>query len=335
MNAYQHYQNTYNSKEAKELINSLNQINYQELGISDYNVNYIENMLPTLFYFFQMYDYSLQKLTENKTINDNWIVDFGGGHGFLSLYLKRKGFRVIYCDFNPNSVHTIQKISKKIGFAPDHFIQGSYQELLSFCQSKNLTIDYLISTDTIEHIYDLDEMFNYFKKLNPSLEMIFTTASNPKNFIKSKALRKLMKKDEIEEFIPLRKQYLSTHYPTLTEDEVNLLAINSRGLRYVDLNDFVNYYTQNKKLKKVDVDQFNCCEPDFGSWTERILPLKSYHELADHYNFNCTIANGFYCDLDKIGIKKEVVSMVNFITLKTNKIGLILSPFMTLKFEPK
>lgn len=335
MNAYQQYQNTFCSEEIKSVVKLINQINFKDLGINEYNIDYIENMQPTLFYYFQMFDYSLQKLINFAPIKGEYIVDFGGGHGFLSLYLKQKGFKVIYCDFNPSSVSTIQKISQKIGFGPDYYIEGSYQELLQFIKDRNIKVDYLISTDTIEHIHDLDEMFNYFSQLNSSIKMLFTTASNPKNFIKAKRLRKLMEKDEIEEYCPKRKEYLKKIGPELTEKELELLANKSRGLRYVDLIDFLEYYRQNQAVMQVDVDQYNCCEPDFGSWMERILPLSDYHQLAKKYNFSCTIENGFYCDVDKKGFKKKVVSLVNFSALKTNQLGLILSPFITLKFAPK
>ena len=333
MNPYLQYQNTFHSKEAKQLEQLINSIDFNSLGISEYNIRYIENMKPTLLYFFQMYDYTLQQLIGDKHIDEDWIIDFGGGHGFLSLYLKLKGFRVIYCDYNPNSTYTIQKISEKIDFGPDLYVTGTTQQLLELVKEKNIVVNYLISTDTIEHVYDLDEMMKDLIQLNPSIQLIFTTASNPKNFLKSAALRKIMIKDEKEDFLPKRTQFIQQKFPQFNQEIIHLLAVKSRGLRFQDLEEFVGYYQQSNEFKKSFIDQYNCCDPEFGSWTERILPLKDYINLGKKYNFKTDFKNGFYCSIDKNGFKKIIVNSLNYINLKTKSIGMMFSPFITIKYS--
>ena len=335
MSCYQQYLKTLHSVEAKRLVHLINEVNLKELSLSKYNLDYIEKMKPTLFYFFQMFEFSIQKLNIENSKEVEWIIDFGGGHGFLSLLLKLKGYKVIYCDYNSNSVHTINQLSNKLGFGPDYVVEGTSKELIEFVQHNKINVKYLISTDTIEHIFDLNDLFKDLIQLNNSINLLFTTASNPKNIFKSYQLRKVMRKDEVEEFIPLRKEFIQTKHTQLSISEVNDLAIQSRGLRLIDLDDFVAYYLKNKKIKVIDIDPFNCCDPVSGSWTERILPLEDYKELGRKYKLNCEIENGFYCTIDKTGMKKKFVEGLNYLNLNSNHIGRITAPFVTLHFKSK
>lgn len=335
MQSYSWYKNTFSSKEIKQLATFLNQISFESLDLTAYNLAYILKIKPSLFYHFQMFEYTMNHLFQGENSKDKWIVDFGGGHGFLSLFLKLKGFKVIYCDFNSNSLDTIQKISEELNFGADEYVLGSSKELLEFIQANGIILDYLISTDTIEHIDDLKVMFSNFRKLNPKLEMIFTTASNPKNYIKSAQLRKLMIVDEMQEYRPMRRAFILENFPELEKEIIDQLAEKSRGLKYDDLIDFVNYYKQNQKFQSINVDRYNTCEPVYGAWMERILPLKDYHEFALSNQFKLEISNGFYNVNDKEGLKKIVVENLNQFILNNKKSGFYLSPFILLKYTPK
>ena len=333
MSIYQHYKNTFTSETVNKFHHLLNEIVFEDLGLSDYNLNYILKMKPTFFYYIQLFDFSIQEIVSKEDYKDKWIIDFGGGHGFLSLYLKLLGFKVIYCDFNANSVQTAQKIAQTLGFGPDYYVEGSSKDVLDLINQENLDVQYLISTDTIEHVYDLDEMIGNFVKINPKIKMIFTTASNFDNKIKSKELQKSMIKDEIEEFIPMRKTYISNSFSNLKEEEINLLAKKSRGLRYVDLDDFVKFYQENKSFKKIEIDDYNCCEPEFGAWTERILPIEDYKKTASNYGLTLDVDNSFYCVVDKKGIKKYIVNLLNYFVLNNSSLGIKLAPTIILKFK--
>ncbi|QTV06710.1 class I SAM-dependent methyltransferase [Faecalibacter bovis] len=333
MSIYQNYKSTFTSENVIKFNDLLNNIEFEKLGLTDYNLNYILGMKPTFFYYIQLFDFSVQEFVSKNDFKDKWIIDFGGGHGFLSLYLKLLGFKVIYCDFNPNSVKTAQKIAQSLGFGPDYYVTGSSEDILKLVRQENLNVEYLISTDTIEHVYDLDEMFKNLVQINPKIKMIFTTASNFDNKIKSKKLQKAMIKDEVEDFIPKRKSYISKNYLNLNDDEINLLAEKSRGLRYVDLDDFVKFYQEYKTFQKINIDSYNCCEPEFGAWTERILPLNYYKNLGEKHGLKLAVDNSFYCEIDKTGIKKIIVKALNYFILNNPKYGIKLAPIIVLKYQ--
>lgn len=333
MSIYQNYKSTFTSETVNKFNQLLNQIEFEKLGLSTYNLNYIQGMKPTFYYYIQLFDFSVQEIVSKENYKDKWIIDFGGGHGFLSFYLKMLGFKVIYCDFNLNSLQTAKKIANTLGFGADYYVEGSSKELLEFILDQNLNVDYLISTDTIEHVFDLDEMMKNFVQINPKMKMIFTTASNFDNHIKSNHLRKAMIKDEIEDFIPKRKKYISDKFPEFSAAEINVLAEKSRGLRYVDLDKFVKFYKENNQIMQLDIDEFNCCEPEFGAWTERILPLSYYEKLGTKYELKLAVDNSFYCVIDKRGIKKVIGNFLNWFVLSNPKLGIKLAPIIVLKYN--
>ena len=316
-------------KVAKKTIRSIRMIDFSLLNISEYNKNYINNLLPHLNYCFKIFSEIIAQLLENDKTLD-YIVDFGGGHGFLSLFLKQLGLNVIYCDHNPESVKTIHAIKKEIGYGPDPIIEGSSSELLSFCKTKNLIPKYLIATDLIEHVYDLNALFADFYVLNPDMSMIFTTGSVQTNILKSKRLRKMMIEEERNVYLPIRKQFVLNNFPELTSSEIEKLAIRTRGLIFPDITQYVNNYLKTNDLPPVDVDKYNTCDPQTGNWTERILSKKQYRKIINAHNFRVNFKNGFYNDERNNIFTSFAAKIVNIFIRRFSVSGSLFSPFLIL-----
>lgn len=314
----------------------LRSIDYNSLELSDYNLNYIFRMLPHLEYYFSMYAFSLSVLMgKSLKKEDEYVVDFGGGHGFLSIFLKMLGLNVIYCDYNPLSVQAIKKLKETIGYGPDLIVDGSSAELLSFCAEKNLQPKYILSIDVIEHVYDLDGLFRDFHAMNPSVQMVFTTASNPCNFLKAKQLRKIMQKDEQTEFFHLRFEYIKQNFPQLPDNTCVQLSKLTRGLCYDDIETEVEKYIKTGVLPKELKDKFNTCDPITKSWTERILSLKEYRRYLKKYSFEVNFHNGFYNPNRSNKYLSYAVKYLNFIILHTGFAGRTIAPFILLKIKAK
>ena len=91
------------------MLHQLKDIDYHSLPISDYSRRYILRMLPVLDYYLDIYHRCLKQMIRalRKEPSDITMVDYGGGHGFLSLTAKELGIgRVIYIDINPQAVET-------------------------------------------------------------------------------------------------------------------------------------------------------------------------------------------------------------------------------------
>ncbi|MDR1632068.1 MAG: glycosyltransferase [Dysgonamonadaceae bacterium] len=320
-------------KTAESCIAKIREIDFNRLDISDYNRKYIQNILLYIHYYFKIYTQAVSTFS-NSQPEKNWVVDFGGGHGFLSLFLKSIGYRVIYCDINPLSVKTVSKIKAETGFGPDEIIAGSVTELNRFCLDNQLKPDYLIATDLIEHVYDLQDFFRQLQSINPDFEMVFTTASNPENAYKCRQLRRFMVQAE-EGYFHKRKELIQTNANRLTETETTVLAKLSRGKIYPDILKMLDAYHQTGKLPSPPDDAFNTCDPETGNWTERIVPLKTYEQFASEAGFRTAFAPGFYNEERGSKIISFVCRTLNFCIKQSGKSGFKFAPYLLIKLSPK
>jgi hypothetical protein len=310
-------------------IGAIRAVEWGKMDISEYNYQYISRLLPFLDYYFRIYEDAVKRLLQGK-VSEGYIVDFGGGHGFLSLFLKQLGLRVIYCDNNPLSVKTVCRIKETVGFGPDVVIEGSVPELISYCEQHQLNVNYLIATDLIEHLYDLDMFFAGMKSLNPSLQMLFTTGSNPCNRYKSNHLRKIMKEVELHYFLPMREEFIHKHFAELDEKESKELAVRTRGFIYSDVAIAIEAYIRGGILPE-PIDRYNTCDPQSGNWMERILPLKTYRTIAGRNGFRVKFANGFYnADKGYLGVS-IAVKMLNWSISHSGALGRVGAPYLILQ----
>ncbi len=321
-------------QKAQECIQMIQNIDFETLGINQYNLEYIQKILPDLEYYFRIYTDSILILLKKEKIQP-WFVDFGGGPGFLSLLLKMLGFKVIYCDNNPLSAQTITKLKSSLEIGPDHIIEGSSDELLAYCTSNKIKPNYLIATDLIEHIYDLNIFFSNLYQINPGFKMVFTTYANPSNPKKVRKLRKLMIDIEKNIFLRMREDFIRENYQNMTEREIFDIAKSTRGLTYKDISGIVDNYLETSQLTSIAIDNYNTCDPQTGSWMERILPLKEYRKILNENGFRVEFRKGFYNKYNRNPFKAFIIRGTNRIIKFSGFAGRILAPFLIIKVNPK
>lgn len=279
------------------MLQILKTLDYGSLPISDYSRNYILRMLPSLDYHLDIYHRCLSQMLDEFgcPASDIVMVDYGGGHGFLSLTAKAMGVgKVIYVDTNPQAVETVQAVSAQVGIAPDEVLLGDAAVLRQWCQSNNVVPNLLLGMDVIEHIYRLEDFFADLYAVNPALPMLFTTGSTPFNPHVVRRLRRIMQSDELGHggspgFHTLRKRYILNHFPEMKDWEADIWATDTRGLTYPDIHVAVESHTPYRLA-----DPYNTCDPSTGSWTERLLPIEDYQALLLPYHASLSVQNGFY-----------------------------------------
>ena len=297
------------------MLHHLKNIDYDSLPISDYSRQYIKRMLPVIDYYLDIYHRSLRQMirTLDKAPADITMVDYGGGHGLLSLTAKDMGIgRVIYIDFNPQAVETVQALSKELGNGPDEVLLGDAGALRQWCADKGVTPDTLLGMDVIEHIYRLEDFFADIYAMNPHIFMLFTTGSTPYNPWVVRRLHRIMQADELGHneqpgFFQLRKEHILRHYPEMKDLEADIWATDTRGLTYSDTLTAVDTHTPYK-----DIDAYNTCDPTTGSWTERILPIAAYQALVRPYHATVSVGLGYY-NIHRKGLKGIVSRPVNLL----------------------
>lgn len=310
-----------------KLADTLRHIDYNTLNISDYSRYYIIKLLPVLDYYLDICDQAL-KLSPN---NIHTLVDYGGGHGFLSLLAKQRGIKnVIYIDYNPQASQTIRTLSTLLGFGPDTILTGDQNTLFEWTTKHQCIPDALIGIDVIEHIYRLDSFFDTLHLLNPQMSMVFSTASTPYNPFVKRRLKHYMLMDEYgygdqEGFLQLRRNYIATLHPEFSESDLDQWAKETRGLIYDDISAALQAPLT---ALHSPIPFPNTCNPTTGSWTERILPIKVYQNLVSPQNLS--LIKGFY-NSHRHNFKGFVAQILNLILrLPCTR---WISPFIILKIK--
>jgi hypothetical protein len=241
---------------------------------------------------------------------------------------------------DPEFIHASKLLANELDIAIDDSVTGDIEVLQAFLTGE--TIDVIAGTDVIEHIYNLNNFFSIMQAMNAEMISVFTTASNPDNFIKIRALKKLQIKDEWEgsepedfvlagaekhaAFMLIRENIITQNFPFLEKESLQQLTKNSRGLNKTDLIAAVQHFLKSGQMPIPDAHSTNTCNPITGSWTERILTIGQYKDIYSSHGFILNIRNGFY-DAQSSGIKKSINRILNQIT---KIIGRNMAPFITL-----
>lgn len=298
------------------LANRLRQIDYNALPISEYSRRYILRMLPVMDYYMDIYRRCLGQMIRRsgRKPQDIVMVDYGGGHGFLSCMAKEQGIgKVVYIDFNSLACNTVKAITGELGIGPDIVLHGDAETLREWCEQTQTKPHMLLGMDVIEHIYSLPDFFAHLFAINPAMDMLFTTGSTPFNPHVMKRLRQVMVSDENgpNGFYEQRRHHIQHSYRHFTKAELDYWAANTRGLNYDDTLLAVESHRPN-----ILADPYNTCDPATGSWTERILPMAEYQALVAPYGAGATVGNGFY-NTHRTGAKGLVSRILNLVIKAT------------------
>lgn len=319
----------------------LSTLNVNMLGLQDYQRSYLTRLLNYKKYFVTIYAATLNELLTciNKKKEDVFLIDYGAGNGLLGLFAKFCGFgKIVQVDISAACCYSQQILSEKLNLLVFENINGDVDELKKFIYSPP---DALVSTDVIEHIYDLDHFFSTLKAINKDLITIFTTASNDKNWWKKRKLMKDQRNDEWKvspaekgsfsnaSFRTIRSNIIKKEIPQLTLSELQLLVDHTRGLNGKDILSACERYKIDGSIPSLMAHRTNTCDPISGSWTERILSYDEYHQLFSKYHFVLTIKAGFYNEF-RGGIKGIISKVLNRIIKLAGKKGNFLSPFIFL-----
>lgn len=335
----------------KDLLLRLKALNLQEIGISEYNQAYLSKHIKE----FQKTSWFLSHIfmliaEKNIPFSQITLIDYGGGAGILSYFAKMLGVgTLIYNDIYDVSCKDVKKISEKINIHIDYIMQGDIHEVVEQVKEEKLKIDFLLSFDVIEHIYNVEDWFNEVKKIQTEkLTVIQTSHANKYNLLINTKLTKLQKRAEYQEqkkewghkerdtlqsFFYVRKNIIKNQLPDLEESKLNYLSRQTRGLIEKDIVREVKKYAQNGKINYKPKHKNNTCDPLTGNWTEQFIDLKDLQKTIEKMGYECIITPGFYINTKGSNIVKVVKKIVNHIIYYLKFKGLLLSPYYVVNCE--
>lgn len=310
---------------------------------NDYCDRYLQHLIANRNYYLNIYAHVLEKVLTNSNLPKEklTIIDYGAGNGLLGIFAKYCGFdKVIINEIDNEFLNESQNLAKKLNINIDKFIEGDISSVKK--QTTDLKPDAIIATDVIEHIYNLNDFFTTLQSINPEIISVFTTGSNPENYFKVKKLQRLQLKDEYEGGTPddfilfghqshkayfeIRKEIIRGVLKNEADNIVNQMASKTRGLDKKDILSAIEVYLQTGMLPKEPIHKFNTCNPETGSWTERIINLNEYKSIYQTCNFRLSVNRGFY-NVHKKGLKRIFTYALN---LMIKIFGMRFAPFILL-----
>lgn len=299
-------------KELTGFENLLSVVDTDRLDINPYAKRYLQHILAHQKYYCRIYVHLLNLALQHtvKRREEICLVDYGAGNGVMGLLAKYAGFgKVFINDLNGDFIVAANKLSQAMGIFPDGFIEGDIEQVKK--RFENSSLDIIVGTDVIEHIYHLQHFFATVKEINPAVVTVMSTACNPANYFKTRGFKKLQVKDELyggspgdnvlfgetvlEPFIEIRRKMIASFAGSkLSASEVNELSIYTRGLRKEDIEKAVEKYSHAKILPVTLSHPTNTCHPVTGSWSERLLSVEEYTAIYTAAGFEVKFYDGFY-----------------------------------------
>jgi 2-polyprenyl-3-methyl-5-hydroxy-6-metoxy-1,4-benzoquinol methylase len=318
-------------KELTGFENLLSVVDTDRLDINPYAKRYLQHILLHKKYYCRIYARLINLAVENVNIKapsaaissesgtqskkNICLVDYGAGNGIMGLLAKYAGIEKVFInDINPDFINAAKQLSQQLNIFPDGFIEGDIESVQLYC--KDPLPDIIVGTDVIEHIYNLDDFFQSVKQINPAMVTVMSTACNPANRFKVKEFTRLQIKDElhggtpedgvlfgetaIEPFIKIREGIIKAHGGgKLSPEAISLLAKTTRGFRKEDIEKAVDKYISHQVVPPVLLHPTNTCDPNTGSWSERLLDFDEYKKIYAAAGFELAICDGFYNAFEK------------------------------------
>jgi 2-polyprenyl-3-methyl-5-hydroxy-6-metoxy-1,4-benzoquinol methylase len=327
-------------------VDLLNEKVKHPLALSEYSQAYLQRILPQAFYFTTIYEFLLQKLSARtgKAIAELTVLDFGGGIGLFSAYLKFRGVKTVYyLDHYEAAYNDAQTLLNRLGFPADAYILGSFPDF-------DLPIDGMLSTDVWEHVYDTQSWQDDVVQRYPNLVQLHATGANPYHFSIASKLKAVhyaneytdrpvpvgaKSTDSYRAYFSLRLAYIQSRCPDLQSDDLQFLAKQTRGLIYEDIDKALASYFKENSLGYAPSHPSNTCNPQTGNWSERLYDRKEMQSLAQNVGWQIALHTISYNPSPNKLWKKPVVVFMTWWGKLLPRLAPYFLPILVWEFFPK
>jgi len=253
--------------------------------------------------------------TYNKT-----VVDIGCGFGLLAMLAIYSGAsRVIALDLDIEFVEAATKVSGIVGI-PIEVIHKAAEDITDL---KSESIDIVLSTDFIEHVYDLPDHFaKVYECLQPGGVYVARTSLNSYCVRSVRRFRKIHHAAEysdfsertgVQSYLSLRKEMIRKTYPRLSNENVNAIAKATRGWAKHDLLQVVEEAVRTGKIRRrFNAFNSNTCDPRNGYWPDRLLSPFEVLRYMKNAGFNAQLLRPYPGWRKRRGIRKALRTIRNW-----------------------
>lgn len=331
------------NKAADDLVNLIIRIDLNSLNVSNYTKKYFKGYIENIRSVMQVYTYLVYLAMCDDMLNgykEKTLVDYGGGTGILSLLARKLGLKkIIYVDIYDVSCRDARTIGKLLNLESDEYICGNEDVFSEYVTREGLSIDYLITYDVIEHVYDIE---NFFHQLgNLKVKAICASTANMYNpLIRKKRMDSHIKmeredrnyewghkeRDSLQSYYEIRKKIIKEYAPNMVSKEIEELAEKTRGLQKNNIEECVLRYLNGKDIMYEPDHPTNTCDPYNGNWNERLMTFSTLKKILFSNGFQYSFKCGYYGYSDKTMVYAIKQILNKFIEIMNN-IGFVISPY--------
>ena len=200
------------------------------------------------------------------------------------------------------------------------------------------------STRTHEHVYDIGGFFTKLTELSAGeFTMTMGSGANTHNPL---LRRRFMKQHvEIEQrdrpaewghkerdcpraYLAVRREIVENHAPSISADEIEMLARATRGLIEAEIKSSVDSYLETGVAPAAPDHPTNTCDPYTGNWAEHLMYADDLETLLADLGLDVHVISGYYGHSDSRA-KRFVVQRLNRLISVLKGKGLPLAPFYT------
>jgi len=330
---------------ASVLHRKITSIDLSTIGLSEYNQGYLQRKLKAPIAMLQLYVHllSLSTIDTEVSLEDFVLIDYGGGSGMISLLAKEIGVgTVVYCDIYKVSCEDIGKLSKAMGSNIDHVVCGDVDALVEYVQRNQIQAHAITSYDVIEHIYDIE---SYLKKIaeisTPGQRLVFGSGANIRNplvrfrlgkrhhtveFLDRKPKWGHKDRDSLRSYLAIRESIIQSYDSSLSHEQIENLAVKTRGLIKDDIERCVDEYRQTGSVSYVPDHPSNTCDPNTGNWEEHLIETHRFETTLSQVGFSVRILSGYYARKKQF-LRSLVRKVLNVVIRIFGRKALAISPY--------
>lgn len=329
---------------AANLDRKLARLDLQRLPISEYTRRYLAKIVDRRERFLQNGTFLLALALEKQTLplDALTLADYGGGSGMIAFLAGELGVgTVLYNDIYDVACHDAETVARALPAQVSDFICGDMDDLVRFIVDHGLSVHALVSSDVIEHIYDIRSFFGRMGGLSSgTLRGIHATAANGRNPLLAWRLQRRhilfehrnrqtfpgwKDRDTPRSYREIRREMIAEKAPLLSAAEVDLLARRTRGLHRTDIERCIQEYRSTGGISYRPDHITNTCDPHTGNWAERLMRPESLEEMLRNEGYAVRILAGFWPRFPSMH-RRVVSRILNAVIRLTGRRSLFLAP---------
>jgi SAM-dependent methyltransferase len=259
------------------------------------------------------FQWAIKHLIELGQMENGRVLDIGCGFGWNAVAISLLGkATVVANDIRPEMTSVVAErvdaIRKKGAGVKVETLTG---DICNIDLPEN-SFDAIVCQQTIEHVHDLEALFEVcFRLLKPGKKAVFTNDNNVWNrtqFLKTEAMWKRRDSDwgfieqlkrkrpienrDIQPYGVMRRDIILRANPNLEEPDVTKIADATAGLTAKEIEPLARSYAPGKSLPTPPHSSW-CRNPVTGEYCERQLdPFEIAGRLAAH-GFVAKVRHGF------------------------------------------